>query len=57
MAMKDLVEMEETITKCLDYKLNSWTFFDLAMLKVANYFAEFGERETVNPLAQLYSTV
>ena len=36
--MEDLVEMEERITKNLDFKLNSWTFFDLAMLKITHYF-------------------
>ena len=32
--------MEERITKCLDYKVNSWTFFDLAMLKISNHMSE-----------------
>lgn len=34
--VKELVECEERIIRMLDYKLNSWTFFDLAMLKITN---------------------
>ncbi len=44
LAIDDLVGMEEKIIKQLDYKLNSWTFFDLAMLKLSEYHA-FEEQE------------
>jgi hypothetical protein len=37
--MEDLVSMEEQIMKKLDYRLNSWTFFDLAMLKLSEFHA------------------
>jgi hypothetical protein len=37
--IEDLVALEENIMRKLEYKLNSWTFFDLAMLKLSEYFA------------------
>lgn len=42
--MADLVEMEERIAKSLDYRLNSWTFFDLAMLKIADFVTRDHDR-------------
>ena len=31
---KDLIEMENRMISKLDYKLDSWTFYDLALLKL-----------------------
>lgn len=37
--------------KQLDYKLNSWTFFDLAMMKISEFFAfEESERDAMKEL-------
>ena len=37
-AKEALIEMESKIFKVLDHKVNSWTFFDLALLKVSDQF-------------------
>jgi cyclin A len=34
-----LIEMERKIFDALDHKVNCWTFFDLALLKVADQFS------------------
>jgi hypothetical protein len=50
--LEDLLAMEERIMKRLDYHLNSWTFFDLAMLKLAEYHAyEEARRDAMGRLA------
>lgn len=50
--MEDLVRMEEQIIKHLDYRLNSWTFFDLAMLKLAEFHSyEENRREAMGQLS------
>jgi hypothetical protein len=33
--MKELVEIEARMSHILGYKLNSWTIFDLAMIKLS----------------------
>ena len=38
-AMADLVEMEKKILEALNFSLNSSTFFDLAMLRVAKHLS------------------
>lgn len=51
--MDELVNMEGRIMKCLDYQLNSWTFFDLALLKLAEYHAyDESRREAMGRLAE-----
>lgn len=42
--LAELVQTEERIMRMLDYKLNSWTFFDLAMLKIS-MFGKYCEEE------------
>ena len=50
--MEELVNMEGRIIKCLDYQLNSWTFFDLALLKLAEYHTyDQKRREAIGRLA------
>ena len=34
---EDLIEAEGRIIKVLDYRLNIWSFFDLAMLKISHF--------------------
>ena len=41
---ENLIEAEGRIMKVLDYKLNTWSFFDLAMLKIS-LFANQSEGE------------
>lgn len=33
--MEELIDTESKIMKALDYKLNTWSFFDLVMLKIS----------------------
>ena len=42
--LEELIETEGRIMKVLDYKLNTWSFFDLAMLKIS-LFANQSEGE------------
>ena len=44
LALEELIETEGRIMKVLDYKLNTWSFFDLAMLKIS-LFANQSEGE------------
>ena len=45
--------MEHKMMELLDFKLNSWTFFDLAMLKVALHFNS-PKNDSKGVLQQLY---
>lgn len=42
--LEELIETEGRIMKVLEYKLNTWSFFDLAMLKIT-IFANQTEEE------------
>lgn len=47
-SVSELVDMELKIINVLDYKLNSWTFFDLITLKLSQY--AFQEESTKRPV-------
>jgi hypothetical protein len=37
--LQELISIEHGIMEQLGYKLNSWTLFDIAMLRISNYLA------------------
>lgn len=44
--LEELIETEGRIMKVLEYKLNTWSFFDLAMLKITIFANQTeGERK------------
>lgn len=51
--LQELISIEQNIMEQLDYKLNSWTVFDIAMLRISNYLAA---EQIKNDADNLYST-
>lgn len=53
LGLGELVETEERIMRTLEYKLNSWTFFDVAMLRLAIFSGQKEEeRSVLRPLGE-----
>lgn len=52
LGLEELVQTEERIMRILEYKLNSWTFFDVAMLRLAIFAGLHEERTVLRPLGE-----
>lgn len=51
LSIDELLETEDKIMKSLDYKVNTWSFFDLAMLKIAIFTNRIEEeRQTLKQI-------
>lgn len=51
--LQELITIQQNIMEQLNYKLNSWTVFDIAMLRISNYLAA---EEIKNDADCLFST-
>lgn len=53
LGLGELVQTEERIMRMLECKLNSWTFFDVAMLRLAIFSGQSDEeRGVLRPLGE-----